>query len=115
VAQAQLELLRIRGVRAKLMSAINLTTSNLEHLQRLAALDRYERFAHTKRQRASRKLQIPAAEIERRGEHANDKRSDKLTKKVTPRAICQNEPNLAVHQSDTMIRTVLSERTHLRP
>jgi hypothetical protein len=61
------------------MSAVDLATSNLEHLQRLAALNRYERFAHTKRQRASRKLKIPAAEIERRGEHANDERSDKLT------------------------------------
>jgi hypothetical protein len=55
VAQAQLELLRIRAVRAKLM-AKELTSGNLEHLRRLAALDRYERFAATKRRRASRKL-----------------------------------------------------------
>jgi L-fucose mutarotase/ribose pyranase (RbsD/FucU family) len=59
VAQAQLELLRIRAVRAELMSAVELASGNLPHLQRLAALDRYERFAHTKRRRASRKLQVP--------------------------------------------------------
>ena len=59
VAQAQLELLRIRAVRAELMSAVELAPGNLPHLQRLAALDRYERFAHTKRRRASRKLQVP--------------------------------------------------------
>jgi hypothetical protein len=59
VAQAQLELLRIRAVRAELMSAVESASGNLQHLQRLAALDRYERFAHTKRRRASRKLQVP--------------------------------------------------------
>jgi hypothetical protein len=56
VAQAQLELLRIRVVRAELMAMIDLASGNLERLQRLAALDRYERFAHTKRRRASHKL-----------------------------------------------------------
>jgi hypothetical protein len=56
VAQAQLELLRIRAVRAKLVAEVDLTSGNLEHLRRLAALDRYERFAATKRRRASRKL-----------------------------------------------------------
>jgi hypothetical protein len=56
VAQAQLELLRIRAVRAELTAMIDVTSGNLEQLQRLAALDRYERFAHTKRRRASRKL-----------------------------------------------------------
>ncbi len=56
VAQAQLELLRIRAVRAKVMAEVDLTSGNLEHLRRLAALDRYERFAATKRRRASRKL-----------------------------------------------------------
>jgi hypothetical protein len=56
VAQAQLELLRIRAVRAKLMAEVDLTSGNLEHLRRLAALDRCERFAATKRRRASRKL-----------------------------------------------------------
>ena len=56
VAQAQLELLRIRAVRAELTAIVDLASGNLEQLQRLAALDRYERFAQTKRRRASRKL-----------------------------------------------------------
>jgi hypothetical protein len=56
VAQAQLELLRIRAVRAELMAMVDFPSGNLEQLQLLAALDRYERFAHTKRRRASRKL-----------------------------------------------------------
>jgi hypothetical protein len=59
VAQAQLELVRIRAVRAELMSAGELTSGNLPRLQRLAALDRHERFARTKRRRASRKPQVP--------------------------------------------------------
>jgi len=56
VAQAQLELLRIRAVCAKLMADLDLTSGSLEHLRRLAALDRYERFAATKRRRAAHKL-----------------------------------------------------------
>jgi hypothetical protein len=56
VAQAQLELLRIRAVRAEMMAMVDLASGNLEQLQRLVALDRYERFAHTKRRRGSRKL-----------------------------------------------------------
>jgi hypothetical protein len=56
VAQAQLELLRIRAVRTELMAVVDLTSGDLKHLRRLAALDRYERFAATKRRRASREL-----------------------------------------------------------
>jgi len=56
VAQAQLELLRIRAVRTKLMADVDLTSGNLEQLRRLVALDRYERFAATRRRRASHKL-----------------------------------------------------------
>ncbi len=56
VAQARFELLRIRTVRARLMAEVDLTSGNLEQLRRLAALDCYERFAATKRQRASHKL-----------------------------------------------------------
>jgi hypothetical protein len=56
VAQAQLELLRIREVRAKLVAEVDLTSGNLEPLRRLAALDRYERFAATKRRRAAHRL-----------------------------------------------------------
>jgi hypothetical protein len=37
VAQAQLELLRIRAVRAELTAMVDLASGNLEQLQRLAA------------------------------------------------------------------------------
>ena len=56
VAQAQLELLRIRAARAELMSEVDWTSGDLNHLKPLAALDRYERLAATKRRRASHKL-----------------------------------------------------------
>jgi hypothetical protein len=56
VAQAQLELLRIRAVRMELMGEVDLESGDLKYLRRLTALDRYERFAATKRRRASRKL-----------------------------------------------------------
>jgi hypothetical protein len=56
MAKAQLELLRIRATRASILAEVDLATGNLQQLQRLAALDRYERYAHTKRRRASRKL-----------------------------------------------------------
>jgi hypothetical protein len=55
VAEEQLEPLRIRAVRVDLM-AVDLASGNLEELQRLASLDRYERLAHSKRRRASRNL-----------------------------------------------------------
>src|SRR5205085_11687208 len=56
LAQAQIELLRIRTVRAELIAAIDLASGDVEALRRLAALDHYERLAYTKRRRASRKL-----------------------------------------------------------
>ena len=56
VAHAQVELLRIRRVRAELMAAIDVVCCDPHKLRRLVALDRYERYAHTKRRRASRKL-----------------------------------------------------------
>jgi hypothetical protein len=56
LAQAQLELLRIRGVRAEFRATVDLASGDTEALRRLAALDRYERFAHTKRWRASKSL-----------------------------------------------------------
>ena len=56
LAQAQLELLRIRAVRAELMAEVDLASADLDHLRRLAALDRYERFAATRRRRAAKKL-----------------------------------------------------------
>jgi hypothetical protein len=54
VVQAQLELQRIRAVRAELVARV--ASGELEELQRLAALDRYERLASRKRRRASRNL-----------------------------------------------------------
>jgi hypothetical protein len=55
VAHAHVELLRIRRVRAELMAAIDVACCDLRQLRRLVALDRYERYAHTKRRRAARK------------------------------------------------------------
>ena len=55
-AEAHLELLRIRAVRHELATSIDLCLSP-QALHQLAVLDRYERYAHTRRRRASRKLQ----------------------------------------------------------
>ena len=55
VAHAQVELLRIRTVRAELMAAIDVACCDSRQLRRLVALDRYERYAHTRRRRAARK------------------------------------------------------------
>jgi hypothetical protein len=52
-ARAQLELLRIRSTRTELLAKIGLDFNNTQELHRLVALDRYERYAHTKRRRAS--------------------------------------------------------------
>ena len=58
VARAQLELLRVRSVRAQMMASAkgDLLASDTLKLRRLAALDRYERYARTKRRRASHKF-----------------------------------------------------------
>jgi hypothetical protein len=56
VAQAQLEVLRIRAVRADMTAKLTLASADAETLRRLAALDKYERQALTKRRRASQKL-----------------------------------------------------------
>jgi hypothetical protein len=56
-AQAQLELQRVRSTRAGLMTEIDIDQGNTNQLQRVVALDRYERYAHTKRRRASAKFQ----------------------------------------------------------
>jgi hypothetical protein len=55
-ARAQLQLLRIRSMRTELMAVIDPDFNNTQELQRLVALDRYERYAHTKRRRASVKF-----------------------------------------------------------
>jgi hypothetical protein len=57
VALAQQELLRIRAVRAAMAAQIyDLASTDIETLRRLAALDRYERLALSKRRRASKRL-----------------------------------------------------------
>jgi hypothetical protein len=58
-AQEQAELMRIRAVRKEL-TPLDLASgaTNIEQLRRLAALDRYERLARTKRRRAARRLSI---------------------------------------------------------
>jgi hypothetical protein len=53
-ARAQLELLRIHAKRAEMMTAIERDDNT--QLRQLVALDRYERYAHTRRRRASVKL-----------------------------------------------------------
>lgn len=53
---AQIELLRIRSVRAAIMAEIDIERLDPSELKRLRALDRYERYAHTRRRRASFKL-----------------------------------------------------------
>jgi hypothetical protein len=55
-AAAQRELQRIRSTRADLMAKFDLNQPNIHELQHLVALDRYERYAHTKRRRASVKF-----------------------------------------------------------
>ena len=55
-AAAHLELLRIRSMRAGAMAKVDLARPDIEELQRLAALDRYERYAHTRRRRTAVKL-----------------------------------------------------------
>ena len=56
IAQAQLELLRIRKVRAHMLAGAKLEEGDPKVLQRLRALDRYERLAHSRRRRAFREL-----------------------------------------------------------
>jgi len=59
VACAQMELLRIRSIRSERLAKLDLNDStggNMPGLKRLVALDRYERYALTKRRRSSRGL-----------------------------------------------------------
>ena len=55
-AAAQLELQRIRSTRADLMAKVDLNQPDIQVLQRLVALDRYERYAHSRRRRTAVKL-----------------------------------------------------------
>jgi hypothetical protein len=56
LAGAQLELIRIRSTRTEQLAKADLNDCTLQELKRLAALDRYERCAMTKRRRASNEL-----------------------------------------------------------
>jgi hypothetical protein len=55
-ATAQIELVRIRTIRTALLRAVDIGNLDTQGLQQLASLDRYERYAHTKRRRASLKF-----------------------------------------------------------
>jgi hypothetical protein len=55
-ARTQLELLRIRSIRTERWAKMDLNEYTHQELQRLAALDRYERYALTRRRRASLEL-----------------------------------------------------------
>jgi hypothetical protein len=50
-ARAQLELLQIRSIRTERLAKIDPNNYSVGELRRLAALDRYERYALTKRRR----------------------------------------------------------------
>lgn len=57
IADAQINLLRIERTRTDIMVALEDRDSDSRKLRRLAALDRYERYARTKRRRASEQLE----------------------------------------------------------
>jgi hypothetical protein len=56
-ATAQMELLRIHAIRGDQFAKVDLSDSSIREIERLAALDRYERYGLTKRRRASKELQ----------------------------------------------------------
>jgi hypothetical protein len=56
VAIAQLELARVRKTRAALFAAIDVDLDDAPSWKRLAALDRYESLAYTKRRKAAKSL-----------------------------------------------------------
>ncbi len=56
VLYAQCELLRVRAIRGELMSMADDSSLNLVVLRRVAALDRYEQRALTKRRRSAKLL-----------------------------------------------------------
>ena len=55
-AQAHAQLLRVAAIRSKLMANLDFASADLKQVRRLAALERYERRALTRRRRAARKL-----------------------------------------------------------
>jgi hypothetical protein len=57
-ASAQIDLLRIRSARAKSLADSNIQEFSEKELKRLAALDRYERYALNRRRRAARQFEV---------------------------------------------------------
>ena len=55
-ANAQFELLKIQAIRTELMLGREIESLSTQQLHRLASLDRYERYSHTRRRRALQKL-----------------------------------------------------------
>jgi hypothetical protein len=53
LARAQVELLRIREIRSLILMELDLDRVNTVKLRQLLSLDRYERYAHTKRRQAA--------------------------------------------------------------
>jgi hypothetical protein len=56
VAQAQMDLSRVRMARATLMESLDLERCNFSELRRLMVIDRYERLARAKRGTAADRL-----------------------------------------------------------
>ena len=56
VAQAQMDLSRVRMARATLMASLDLVRCNFSELRRLMVIDRYERIARAKRRLAAKRL-----------------------------------------------------------
>jgi hypothetical protein len=56
VAQAQMDLSRVRTARARSMASLDLEGCNFSELRRLMVFDRYERIARAKRGMAANKL-----------------------------------------------------------
>jgi hypothetical protein len=55
-ANAQCELLKIQAIRTEMIAGVDLERLDTHKLRRLASLDRYERYSHTRRRRALHKL-----------------------------------------------------------
>jgi hypothetical protein len=73
LAQAQLQWLRIRSRRTETISKIEFYKCRTQELRRLAALDRYERYAHTKRRRAAAKFWDSSNELKGRHRGRSDR------------------------------------------
>jgi hypothetical protein len=57
-AKAHVELLHIRAIRAQMLLGVDLANASAAQVKRVVALDRYERYAHTKRRQAGSNLEV---------------------------------------------------------